>query len=133
MEDRNLTAREGIKLVKDFTIKQAHDEVKFCMGMVAEDQQTLEGLINHLKSAFHLGEIMSELISDSMVMPKEKINQEDVFTDDIQILVRKIIAQKASFRVEANEQLKHQYALLLCKAVQSFKCNYVLYFFICIV
>ena len=30
--------------------------------------------------------------------------------DDVQILVRKIIAQKPSFRAEANEQLKHQYA-----------------------
>ena len=30
--------------------------------------------------------------------------------DDLQILVRKIIAQKPSFRAEANEQLKHQYA-----------------------
>ena len=30
--------------------------------------------------------------------------------DDLQILVRKIIAQKPSFRAEANEQLKSQYA-----------------------
>ena len=30
--------------------------------------------------------------------------------DDLQILVRKIIACKPSFRAEANEQLKHQYA-----------------------
>ena len=30
--------------------------------------------------------------------------------DDLQILVRKIIAHKPSFRAEANKQLKHQYA-----------------------
>ena len=35
---------------------------------------------------------------------------EDVFADDLQILVRKTIAHKQSFRAEANEQLKHQYA-----------------------
>ena len=35
---------------------------------------------------------------------------EDAFADDLQILVRKIIARKPSFRAEANEQLKHQYA-----------------------
>ena len=34
----------------------------------------------------------------------------DAFADDLQILVRKIIAHKPSFRAEANEQLKHQYA-----------------------
>ena len=30
--------------------------------------------------------------------------------DDLQILVRKIITHKPSFRAEANEQLQHQYA-----------------------
>ena len=35
---------------------------------------------------------------------------DDAFADDLQILVRKIIAQKPSFRAEANEQLKNQYA-----------------------
>ena len=35
---------------------------------------------------------------------------EDVFKDDLQILVKKIISHKPSFRAEANEQLKHQYA-----------------------
>ena len=35
---------------------------------------------------------------------------EDAFADDLEILVRKIIAQKPAFRAEANEQLKHQYA-----------------------
>ena len=35
---------------------------------------------------------------------------EDAFADDLQILVRKIITCKPSFRAEANEQLKNQYA-----------------------
>ena len=34
---------------------------------------------------------------------------EDVFADDLQILVRKIIACKPSYWEEANGQLKHQY------------------------
>ena len=34
------------------------------MGMITDDQQTFDGLVNHLKNAFQSGEIVSELISD---------------------------------------------------------------------
>ena len=52
VEDRNLTEREAMQLVKDFTAECAHDEVEFYMGMVADDQQTFEGLVQHLKKCF---------------------------------------------------------------------------------
>ena len=80
------------------------------MGMIADDQQSFDGLVNHLKHAFQLGETMSELISDFYGRSQKKNELEDAFADDLQILVRKIIAQKPSFRAEANEQLKNQYA-----------------------
>ena len=66
--------------------------------------------MNHLKNAFQLGETISELISDFYSQHQKKNELEDAFADDLQILVRKIIAHKPSFRAEANEQLKHQYA-----------------------
>ena len=62
--ERNLTEREAIQLVKDFTAERAHNEVKFYMGMITDDQQTFDGLVNHLKNAFQSGETISELISD---------------------------------------------------------------------
>ena len=34
------------------------------MGMVAEEDQPLKGLINHLCEAFQSGDTLSELISD---------------------------------------------------------------------
>ena len=52
---------------------------------------------------------MSELISDFYSQSQKKNELEEAFADDLQILVRKIIAQKPSFRAEANEQLKSQY------------------------
>ena len=64
VEDQNLTEREAIQLVKDFTAERAHDEVELYMGMITDDQQTFNGLVNHLKYAFQLGETMSELISN---------------------------------------------------------------------
>ena len=110
VQDRNLTEREAIQLVKDFTAKRACNEVEFYMGMIMDDQQSFDGLVNHLKHAFQLGETVSELISEFYGRSLKKNESEDAFTDDLQILVRKIIAHKPSFRAEANEQLKNQYA-----------------------
>ena len=64
VEDRNLTEREAIQLVIDFTAECAHNEVEFYMGMVADDQQTFEGLVQHLKNAFQSSKTTSKLISD---------------------------------------------------------------------
>ena len=110
IEDWNLTEREAIQLVKDFTAERAHDEVEFYMGMIEDDQQSFDGLVNHQKHAFQLGETMSELISDFYGWHQKKNELEDAFADDLQIPVRKIITRKPSFRAEANEQLKNQYA-----------------------
>ena len=110
IQDQNLTEREAIQLVKDFTAERAHDEVEFYKGMIADDQQSFDGLVNHLKHAFQSGETVSELISDFYGCHQKKNKSEDGFADDLQILVRKIIAHKPSFRAEANEQLKNQYA-----------------------
>ena len=92
VKDQNLTEREAIQLVKDFTPERAHDEVEFYMGMTADDQQTFNGLVNHLKNAFQLGETVSELISDFYGHPQKRNESEDVFADDLQTLMRKIIA-----------------------------------------
>ena len=103
VKDWNLTEREAIQLVKDFTAERAHNEVEFYMGLIADDQQTFNGLVNHLKNAFQLGETVSELISNFYGHPQKRNESEDVFVDDLQILVRKIIAHKPSFRAEAAE------------------------------
>ena len=64
VEDRNLTERKAIQLVKDITAERARNEVEFYMGMIADEQQSFDGLVTHLKNAFQLGETVSELVSD---------------------------------------------------------------------
>ena len=110
VEDWNLTEREAFQLVKDFTAKRACDEVEFYKGMIPDDQQTFDGLVGHLTNTLQSGETVSELISGFYGHHQRNKESEDVFANDLQILVRKIIAHKPSFRAEANEQLKHQYA-----------------------
>ena len=98
VEDRNLTEREAIQLFKDFTAERAHDEVEFYMGMITDDQQTFDGLVNHLKNAFQSGETVSELISDFYGQHQKKNELKDAFADDLQILVRKIICPETIFQ-----------------------------------
>ena len=62
VEDQNMPERKGIQLVKDFHAKCTHDKLESHMGMVAEDQHTFNGPVNHLKSAFQLRDTISELI-----------------------------------------------------------------------
>ena len=80
------------------------------MGMVDEEDQSFEGLIDHLCDAFQPGETCSELISHFYGWSQKTRETEDTFADDLQVLARKIIVQKPSFRKEANQQLKAQYA-----------------------
>ena len=81
-EDQNLTERKAIQLVKDFTAERACNEVEFYMGMIADDQQTFDGLMNHLNNAFQSGETVSELISDFYGQHQKKNESEDAFAPD---------------------------------------------------
>ena len=92
--------------IKDSTAEHACNKVEFYMGMVTEEQQTFEGLVQHLKNAFQSGKTISELISDFYSQAQKKNEAEDGFVDDLQVLVCKIIARKPKFRKDANEQLK---------------------------
>ena len=106
IEDRRLTQREAIQLVKEFTMEHAWDEVEFYMGMVANEDQSFEGLIGHLHDTFQSGETIGELISDFYGQSQKTRETKVPFADDLQVLARKIIVQKPSFQKEVNQQLK---------------------------
>ena len=71
---------------------------------------------------------LSELISDFYGQSQKARETEDTFADDLQVLARKIITCKPSFRKEANQQLGAQYvhklqdqyyAAMACSTLQS--------------
>ena len=53
--------------------------------------------------------MLSKLISDFYGLSQKSQETGDVFADDLWVLARKNIAQKSSFSLEANHQLKAQY------------------------
>ena len=106
--ERRLSQQEAIQLVKDYTSEQARSEVEYYLGLTPEEEQSFQGLIDHLSLAFQSCKTVSSLIADFEFQKTRET--EDAFADELQILVQKIIAQKPEFIHKANQALKHQYA-----------------------
>ena len=106
----SLSQWEAIQLVKDYTSKQARSEVEYYLGLTPKEEQSFQGLIDHLSLTFQSCETVSSLIADFYNQVQKTRETEDAFADELQILIRKIIARKPEFISKANQALKHQYA-----------------------
>ena len=105
----HLSQWEAIQLVKDYTSEQARSEVEYYLGLTPEQEQSFQGLMDHLSLAFQSCKTVSSLIADFYNRCQRTRETEDAFADKLQILVRKIIARKLEFINEANQALKHQF------------------------
>ena len=90
---------EAIQLVKDYTSEQARSEVEYYLGLTPKDEQSFQGLIDHLNLAFQSCEMVSSLIPDFYNWSQKTQETKDAFADELQVLVRKIVAQKPEFKV----------------------------------
>ena len=108
--EHRLSQQEAIQLVKDYTSEQARSEVEYYLGLTPKQEQSFQGLIDHLSLTFQSCKTVSSLIADFYNWCQRTRETEDAFADKLQILVRKIIARKLEFISEANQALKHQYA-----------------------
>ena len=97
-----------MQLVEDFTTEHDQDEVEFYMDMVAEEDQSVKGLVEHLCNAFQSGKTLSQLISAFYGQSQKTKETEDTFADYLQVLARKNILWKPSFWLEANQPFKAQ-------------------------
>ena len=103
--ERCLSQQEAIQLVKDYTSEQARSEVEYYLGLTPKEEQSFQGLIDHLSLAFQSCKTVSSLIADFYNQFQKTRETEDAFTDELQILVRKIVARKLEFIHEANQAL----------------------------
>ena len=102
-----LSQWEAIQLVKNYTLEQARSEVEYYLGLILKDKQSFQGLIDHLSLAFQACKMVSSLIADFY---NQSQKTKDAFADELQVLVRKIVAWKPEFKSEANQALKHHFA-----------------------
>ena len=106
----HLSQQEAIQLVKDYTSEQARSEVEYYLGLTPKEEQSFQGLIDHLSLTFQSCETVSSLIADFYNWFQRAREIEDAFADELQTLVQKIVAWKPEFIHETNQTLKHQFA-----------------------
>ena len=82
-----LSQWEAIQLVKDYTSEQARSEVEYYLGLTPKEEQSFQGLIDHLSLAFQSCEMVSSLIADFYNWSQKIQETEDAFVDELQVLV----------------------------------------------
>ena len=82
-----LFQQEAIQLVKECTFKHAWLEVEYYLGLTPKSEQSFQGLIDHLGLTFQPCKMVSSLIGDFYNQFQKAREPEDVFADELQILV----------------------------------------------
>ena len=75
------------QLVKDYTSEQVRSEVEYYLGLTPKEEQSFQGLIDHLSLAFQSCKTVSSLIADFYNWSQKIWETEDAFVDEIQVLV----------------------------------------------
>ena len=108
IRDRNLSDEEGVQLIREFTESKARQQVDFYLDM--NPSPTIEGVLEHLISAFSSGEDESSIKSEFYSRKQLARESEDDYAEVLQILARKIMIANPAFQAECNGALIHQFA-----------------------
>ena len=109
VKERKLTNMEAIQLVKDYTAEGARGAVEFYLD--TNSTWKYHELIEHFRTSFKSGETFSSLVRDFHSHIQRPQETEDQFANELQILGWKVISIRPSWKQEANEALKTQFAL----------------------
>ena len=108
VRERKLTNMEAIQLIKDYTAESARGVVEFYLD--TNCSWKYHELVEHLRTSFESGKSFSLLVGDFYSCTQRPRETEDQFTDELQILGQKVISVRPSWKQEANEALKTQFA-----------------------
>ena len=82
-----LSQWEAIQLVKDYTSERARSEVEYYLGLTPKEEQSFQGLIDHLSLAFQSCKTVSSLIADFYNQSQKIWETKDAFADELQVMV----------------------------------------------
>ena len=90
----NVTCPSGkpIQVVKNYTSKACTGQGRILFGHDPQSRQSFQGLIDHLSLMFQSSKAVSFLIGDFYKWSQKAQETEDTYTDELQVLVRKIVA-----------------------------------------
>ena len=108
IRNRTLTDEEGVQLIHEFTESKARQQVDFYLNMTPNP--TIEGILDHLISAFSSGEDESSIKSEFYSHKQLARKSEDDYAEILQILAWKIMIVNPAFQAECNGTLIHQFA-----------------------
>ena len=91
--------------MKDYTLEQGQSEVEYNLGLTPKCEQSFQGLIDHLSLAFQSCKMVSFLTADFYNQSQKARETEDMFVDEMKVLVRKTVAHKPEFISKANQAL----------------------------
>lgn len=105
--DRNMDDEEAIKLVKRCTADKARQQVGFYLDATLGEKDYY-GLIHHLKTTFKVRETEDVVFSEFYNRRQQHKESVEEFADHLQILSRRILAVKPSWKTDLDAALKAQ-------------------------
>ena len=108
VRERKLTNMEAIQLIKDYKAEGARGVVEFYLD--TNSTWKYHEFVEHLRTSFESGKTFSLLVGDFYSRTQRPWETEDQFADELQILGQKVISIRPSWKQEANEALKTQFA-----------------------
>ena len=108
MTDRELTDSEAIQLIKEYTEASAHKQVNSFLDFT--EHATFDMILKELAAVYSPTDDNASLMSKFYSHKQLAKETDDTFAEKLQLLSCKIINAKPSFRSEANNALKQQFA-----------------------
>ena len=99
---------EVVQLVKDYISEGARGRVEFYLD--TNSTWKYHELIEHLWTSFESGKTFTSLVGDFYRCIQWPWEMEDQFADELQILGQKVISIRPTWKEEANEACKTQFA-----------------------
>ena len=106
--DRQMSDSEAMQLIKEHTEGVACRQVDNYFDF--SDNQTFSGLMKELSTAFESCQDEASLMADFYSRKQLARENDDEFAEQLQLLAWKVICAKQSFRKEAQQALKQQFA-----------------------
>ena len=107
--DRELDNKAAIQLSKEQTLDNVCCKVEFQLNLCG-GKITYQDLLEHPSVAFQGGDDEADILAEFYSHRQQYKESEEVFTDELQSLARKVISKKPNFHNYLNRELKQWYA-----------------------
>ena len=109
IQDCELDNKSAIQLIKEQTLENVHREVELQLNLCS-GEILYQDLLKHLSIAFQRGDDEANLLVKFYSCGQKAKEAEEAFTDELQILVRKVISKKPDFHINLDLTLMKSYA-----------------------